>query len=74
MYRPTGYAPPARVRTGRRLRVVVLAAAALVAVATLRWAGRGAVRAVRLTNARGDSAGDVQGQSRAGACVVSPTG
>jgi hypothetical protein len=32
-----------------RLRVVVLAAAALVAVATLRWAGPGEVRAVRVT-------------------------
>ena len=37
MYRPTGYAP--RARTGRRLLVVVLAGAALVAVATLWWAG-----------------------------------
>ena len=37
MSRPTGYAP--RARTGRRLLVVVLAGAALVAAATLCWAG-----------------------------------
>ena len=37
MYRPTGYAP--RPRTGRRRLVLVLAGAALVAAATLWWAG-----------------------------------
>jgi hypothetical protein len=35
MYRPTGYALRVRIRTGRRLRVVVLAAATLVAAVTL---------------------------------------
>jgi hypothetical protein len=56
-----------------KLLVVVLAAAALVTVATLRWARPGEVRAVRVTLA-GILWVMFTGPSRAGACVVSPTG